>query len=225
MILPRFYFSDDFASFEELVLQNGGTLKKFEKGQVLEDAHSVNLTSYFIKKGIAKLSCLNEEGKERVLLFHGKGSIYPVNCIGDHFPTEDFMLFTAVSDMEVLAFPAMNVIPMTAQDHDFTVAVMNYYCRYANLMLTRSLLVTYNDTMQLVASVLYLMAKSHPTQDNILDITQEELGNITGLSRMQITRVLGDLRQDNIVKTNRGKIVVLDAAGLKSRCSAVVEEE
>ena len=135
------------------------------------------------------------------------------------------MHFTAVSDMEVIAFPAMNVIPMTQQDNGFTVAVLNYYCRYANLMLTRTLLNTYNDTVQLVSSVLYLMAHSYPMQNNTLDITQEELASIIGLSRMQITRVLGELRQNEIVKTNRGRIIVQDIKTLKLYCSAVVESE
>ena len=224
MILPRFYFTGDFSSYEELVKNHGGTLQHFRKGEVLEGAHTGILTSYFIKKGIAKLSCITEDGRERVLLFHGKDSIYPINCISDNFPTENYMFFTAVSDMEVLAFPSMNVIAMTEADNNFTVAVMNYYCRYANLMLTRSLLATYADTSQLVSSVLYLMAKSNPSGEKYLDVTQEELGNITGLSRMQITRVLGDLRESGIVQTNRGNIAVLDLIELKRRCSAVVGE-
>jgi CRP/FNR family transcriptional regulator, cyclic AMP receptor protein len=48
-----------------------------------------------------------------------------------------------------------------------------------------------------------------------LPITQDELGDWTGLSRPAVARVLAQLRRDGLVTTGRRSLTVLDAAGLR----------
>ena len=50
-------------------------------------------------------------------------------------------------------------------------------------------------------------------------MTQEELADILGLSRVQITRELTALRRRGIISTTRGKLTVSDLPALVRLCT------
>ena len=49
--------------------------------------------------------------------------------------------------------------------------------------------------------------------------SQEELAEILGMSRVQITREISELRHRGIVETSRGKLLVSDLPSLSSLCT------
>mgnify|MGYP004454299495 FL=1 len=51
-------------------------------------------------------------------------------------------------------------------------------------------------------------------------MTQNELAEILGLSRVQLTRGLASLRERKIITTQRGRISVIDMPALASLCSS-----
>ena len=51
-------------------------------------------------------------------------------------------------------------------------------------------------------------------------MTQNELAEILGLSRVQLTRGLAALRERKIITTQRGRISVIDMPALASLCSS-----
>lgn len=55
-----------------------------------------------------------------------------------------------------------------------------------------------------------------------IELTQDELAELLGLSRVQLTRGLSALRQQRIISTSRGAIRVLDLPRLLSLCSSEV---
>ena len=223
MILPRFHFVNDFTPFPELILAHGGVRENVPKGATLYEAHAQERThSYYVESGVTKLTMINEEGTENILFFMGKGSIYPINRFSDTFSMEYFMHLTAVTDLTVIRFPSSQLVDMAQADRAFTEAIIDHYCRYCNLLLAKNLLNTYNDSEQLVCSFLYLYVYDRPALQNMVDMTQEEIGKITGLSRMQITRIVNHLRTDHIIETHRGRIQILRLSELKKRCAALI---
>ena len=74
-------------------------------------------------------------------------------------------------------------------------------------------------------SFLYLYLYYKPEQNNMVDLSQEEIASITGLSRMQVSRVLAPLRDNDVITTKRGKIVVQDMERLKEQCNYIVYED
>ena len=51
-------------------------------------------------------------------------------------------------------------------------------------------------------------------------MTQEELADILGMSRVQITRELTALRAEGILATKRGRLLITDLPKLAALCSA-----
>lgn len=216
MLLSRFYLYNDFSEFEDLVLKHCDYHKTFSKGAILHDATSSYKTSYYIKKGIAKLCVLNEAGAENTLLFFGEGAIHPINCMQKNFLLEDSLALVAVTDLEVIAFRSPGILEMTAEDNRLTAAIIEMFDKYCNMLEARVVMYANNDSVATVSVFLYLYARYKPNGDNIVDLTQEEIGNLVGISRMQVSRALKPLRDAGIIETHNCFIRILNEKGLRS---------
>ena len=58
-----------------------------------------------------------------------------------------------------------------------------------------------------------------PHSGLVIGMTQEDLADILGLSRVQITRELTGLRNKGIVETSRGKLHITDLPKLSAICT------
>lgn len=221
MILPKFYMTDDFTPFEDDILAHGGIRRRIPARTRLHEATSEVHTAYYIRHGLAKFSLLTEEGAENIIFFYGEGSIFPVNCSTELFTLETFMSFSAITDLEVITFPAARLPEIACGNQDFVAAIILHYSHYASSVLMRSMLHTYNDSMRVVSTFLCLYC-AHSTPKNLVDLSQEEIGNMLGLSRVQVSRVVSVLKRENIIEVNRKSIRILDLNKLKYQCSSLV---
>lgn len=216
MLTPRLYLSEDFLPFADLIARYGREAT-ISKGTVLHDANGPQRRAYYIREGVARLSYLNEEGTEGTLFFFGRGSIYPINVRDEVLTAETYLHLVAVTDLSVIRFPGLQIVSMCEESQDFGLAIINHYVGYANVLITKQLLNSYNDSTQLVSALLYLYVNEQSNVNGVVDLTQEQIGQVTGLSRTQVTRVLGVLRSDRVVETHRGRLRIVDLGALKDR--------
>jgi len=222
MILPRYYFEGDFKPFEDLIENCKLEKDKIKKGNELKYLYQHK--SIYIKSGMVKLSICNEDGLESVIMFAGSGSIYPVTCLEEQFTIEQFMLLKTVVDTEIIVFPKEKIYEFIMKNSDFAVAAINFNSKIINSLLTKNILGSYENSEQSISSFLYSYIKYNPNNDNIVDCTQEEIASVAGISRMQVTRILGSLRERGIVKTERGKVIILDIEMLEENCAGIIKE-
>ena len=192
-----------------------------QKGTILHDAQAENKTSYYILDGIAALKIINESGLEQILFYLCKGSLYPINTIKTPLSMDGYLHVIAVTDLTVLTFPAGLLSKMIEESHGFAEAAIEHYVKYTNVLLCKILLHSYNDSTKCVCSFLYLHHVYYVT-NNIINLTQEQIGQLLGLSRVQVARVFSILREENIIETKRNNIIVLNPERLKIKCSDIV---
>ena len=224
MILPRYYFEGDFQQFEDLI--ENCKLESVEIKKGIELKYLSQRKSIYIKNGMVKLSICNEEGNESVVMFAGKGIIYPVTCLEEQFTIEQFMSLKTVLDTEIIVFPKEKILELIHINSEFAVAAINFNSKTINSLLTKNILGGYENSEQSVCSFLYSYIIYNPNNNNnnIVDFTQEEIASVVGISRMQVTRILGSLRAKGIVKTIRGKVIVLEIEMLKDNCASIIKE-
>ena len=71
-----------------------------------------------------------------------------------------------------------------------------------------------------LCNLLYLLTMKQPSNSGlIIEMTQEDIADILGMSRVQITRELTELRSKGVIVTNRGKLTVVDLPALASLCT------
>lgn len=98
--------------------------------------------------------------------------------------------------------------------------VIDWYSKYVNKFLFETVHNEFNPNHIKIANLIYLLAMNISNFSNlVIGITQEELGEILGLSRVHITRGLSELRKVGVITTSRNKINITNLELLKRLCS------
>lgn len=103
-----------------------------------------------------------------------------------------------------------------------------FFTRYADCLLAQvfqSVACNAGHTIEQRAAK-WLVAATERTGDAHVPLTQERLAAMLGVGRSYVSRVLRDLREERILETRRGALVVRDEAGLRRkacRCNDAVK--
>lgn len=110
---------------------------------------------------------------------------------------------------------------MFEENTELSEQVINWYSMYVNRLLFETVHQEYNSSFVKICNLLYLLTVNNPQNYGFdIAITQEALAGMLGLSRVQITRGLAQLRRQSIIATGRGKITVTDLPALARLCSS-----
>lgn len=224
MILPNLYFKGEFKNYEPLIRKYGGVPVTAAKNTILYDTASEKHASYYICSGLVKHYLSDEEGNECILYFLGPGSIFPITNMGEQFSLENYLLHTAMTELQALRFPSGRLLDMMMESRELAAAVICHMNRTENLLISKNLLSNYNDSVQLISTILYLYNRQQPVNGPAIRLSQEGLGQLTGLSRTQVVRVLKRLREEKIIRIQYKKIEILDLRRLKAYCNSIIEE-
>lgn len=220
MLMPRYFFSDDFQQFYEYFLSQPHSQKTFHKGDYLWKPGQTYEKIHYIISGAAIHFADHESGRRRIISFHGAGTVFP----GYHqydYKIELSLVTIALSDMKVLEFTKEQFQNMFETNTALSEQVVNWNSMYINRFLFEIVHQEYNPSFVKICNLLYLLTINQPSCSGlVIDMTQEELSEILGLSRIQVTRGLSELRNQNIISTTRGKVHVVDLPALASLCSS-----
>lgn len=176
---------------------------------------------YYFISGTAVHFAEHETGKRRIISFHGPGTVFPGYHTTD-FRIELSLTTAALSPIHALEFTIPQFQSMFESNAELSGCVVNWYARYVNLFLFETIHQEFNSSQVKLCNLLYLLTAGQPFPDLTIEMTQEDLGDILGISRVQITRELTKLRESGILSTSRGKLTVKDLKALMELCTEEV---
>ena len=219
MLIPRYYFADDFRPFYAYFLSQPHSVRIFHKGDYLWPLGAPYEKIHYIISGVEMHYADHESGRRKIISFHGPGTVFPGYRPND-FRVELSLITVALSEMEVLEFTVPQFKVMFETNTALSEQVVNWYSMYINRFLFETIHQAYNSSLTKLCNLLYLLTINQPTNSGlVIDMTQEELAEILGMSRVQITREISELRHRGIVETSRGKLLVPDLPSLSSLCT------
>lgn len=99
-------------------------------------------------------------------------------------------------------------------------SVVNWYSKYINRFLFETIHQEFNSSQVKLCNLLYLLTLNQPSNSGLeIQMTQEDIADLIGMSRVQITRELAELRDKGILATTRGKITITNIKELASLCT------
>ncbi|MDD3410836.1 MAG: Crp/Fnr family transcriptional regulator [Eubacteriales bacterium] len=217
MLSPRYYFTNDFTPFEKAIEERSKSHQKHAKGVILSQLEMSD--AYYVKSGVLKWCIVNEDGNAQTILFAGTGSIIPLQLSTEKFTLENVLFLEAMTDVELLVISPEQMQALTLEDQSMVTAVAAYYNKICNILLSRIYLHSFNCSVRLVASVIYVLDSDISIRKFYPQITQEDLISLTGISRAQTARALKQLREEQIIETGRQSILVRDKRRLMELCS------
>lgn len=219
MLTPRYYFTEDFSRFYECFLAQPHRKRTLQKGEYLWEPDKLMQKIHYIISGIARTEIEHENGRRKIISFHGSGTLFPGYHQTD-FKIEQSILTKAVSDMEVLEFTRAGFGRIVEQNRQLNAALIEWYSKYVNLLLYETAHQEYNSSFVKLCNLLHLLLTAEiGEQGGALPVTQEELSDILGLSRVHLTKGLARLREEKIIETRRKRIVIINPQSLADYCS------
>lgn len=219
MLTPRYLFTGDFAAFQAYFRAQPHRERTFRKGDYLWAPGEPFQELYYILSGVAQTSTAHETGRRKITSFHGSGTVFPGYHQQD-FRIEGAISTVALTDMQTLAFTKEQFRRMFEENAQLNAQVVEWYAMYVNLLLYETAHQEYNSTFLKLCNLLYLLPARQPGPGGgVIDMTQDDLADILGVSRVQLTRALAMLRERDILRTHRGHIEIIDRAALAAYCS------
>ncbi len=217
MLLPRFFFSQDFAPFRPFLLGLSTRVRRFRRGEFLWPPGEPFRTVFYIDSGLVRSAV---EGKQarRNTAWHGPGTIFPV-VHSEQFALENSITAEAVTDVAALEFTNDEILSAIRRNSDFAVATIDWYSRYVNLLLFTSSSLNFAKTVSALASVLLLLFENAPEaqlgRDEELRVTQTELAELLGIDRASLVRAMTILRNSGAIATARGMLKLVSIERLR----------
>lgn len=219
MLTPRYFFGNDFNQFYSYFLTQPHRKRFFRKGEYLWESGKPFQRIHYIISGVAQNYMEHENGHRKIISFHGEGTVFP----GYHqydYKIERSLVTTAVSDMNVLEFTKDQFRQMFETNLQLSANVVEWYSMYVNRLLYETAHQEYNSSFIRLCNLLYLLSGRQP--DHIapcISMTQDDLADILGISRVHVTRGLAQLREQEIILTRRKQIEIRDLPALAEYCS------
>ena len=194
-----------------------GQLLHYRAGELIYMQQDSADILYLIRKGRVRVYLSTESGEEVTLEIVEKGRIF-----GESSFVQDACRPTtvsAVTDTELVACRLSELGPALCGSWELTSALlqmMSDTCDYLSRLVKRAYL--YDRRERLTAFLLEQTAVDNPDKgivDGALPYTHEDLALVVGLSRVTVTRVLGEFQRQGWVECGYRKIRVRDREGLR----------
>ena len=219
LIMSKYYFEGDFLEFEDFILQHECVRRRYQKGDILSAQSETLKYGYYIKSGVMKLSIGHECGKEKIVALFGPGSLFPLGMDHHYYDMEYAMVEQAYTEVEAYKFNYRIVRTMFLEHQDLALRMMEHYCDFTSYLFFEIASLSGDNSMAKVCNVLYALHNTSLCRSHVLHISQDDVMELSGISKIQVARVYQTLRGEHIIQTSRGKIQILDQDKLRSYCT------
>lgn len=196
-------------------LAEGQSPRRYAPGQIIYLQGSEADRFYYLVHGKAKSYISSPAGGERSLTVHRDGDLMGEASFFDQCPRVSSAV--AVNECEVVSIDRDRLDAIFQKHPELAQPMLRYLAR------TVRLLSVHVDDMSFLSAdrriARYLL--SLQPEDGALHCTHEEIGQAVGVSRVTVSRVLGQFRREGLLSTGYHTITLHDA----KRLSALASEE
>ncbi len=197
---------------------SGSRSQQFPKDATLFLEGQKASTVYAIVEGRVRLMSFGFDGKERHLMIMGRNGL-----VGDCglLSTPNYVVSAvAASDTIVFAIPARHLLAALSRDAALMRQHQELSGRRFRIMLRHLAMQGSNSSRRRVCLHLLDLVNSYGAQHehgSVISIafTQQEMGNICGLSRVSVSHVFTALERDAVIGRDGRLVVVLDREQLE----------
>lgn len=200
-------------------LTKGLTPKVYKKGSIIYDQESTSVNPYvfLVKTGRVRMDIYSHAGDCKSLYVAGPGTIFGEISPLDGLP--NICSASASIRSEIYHIPHAAFIEALQTNPLCAMNVMNIMARKTRLMANSIKQLTFDHSTARVAFALSNLAKqySKKTSEGIqltMKFTQQEMADLTGLSRVSVSNIFTQLTNDGVIAKNDGYLVIHDMDAL-----------
>ncbi len=197
---------------EEMELLNSSIrCNKYKKNEIIYREGKRITGCYCLKKGILKIYKTGIDSKPQIVAFAIKGDITGYRSV----LSNEVACTTAevIEDAEVCFIPSEIIFSLIKKNSDFALSLIQLTCReldQANIFIKD---IAQKTVRQRLAEVLLMLENTFKidTEGYIsVNLTREDISSIVGTATESVIRILGELKNENLIKIKGKKIGIID---------------
>ncbi|WP_294518296.1 Crp/Fnr family transcriptional regulator [uncultured Pseudoflavonifractor sp.] len=195
-------------------LAEGRPPQIYEPGRLiyLQDTQAEQF--YYILSGTVKCFLSSGAGSERTLTLHHSGELIGEAAFFDRQPRVSSAV--AVTRCELVSVDRQHLSDVFSRHPDMAVSMLEYLARTVRLLSVH----VDGTLLQADQRIARYLLRLTPEADGTIHCTHEEIGEAVGVSRVTVSRVLGDLAKTGAVSTGYRTLKIIDKATLHRMAEA-----
>lgn len=189
----------------------------YKKGQIIFHEDTRPLGVFCVNKGKLKVYKTGDDGKDQIIQISKPGDLlgYRAMIGEDLYP----VTAEALEEVHVCFVPKSEFERLLDESKDFSNMLLKEACHELGMMtelMTNLAQKTVRERLAVSLLKLKDIYENDTNEEGLAEInlTREDLANIVGTATETIIRLLHDFKEENLIKTNGRKIMVLDAPRL-----------
>lgn len=205
---------------EELIsISQLAYLREFPKGSTIFYQGDPGEAMYYVKSGRVKILKEDYQGREQILHIMKSGNIFAEVVVFDDGPYP--ATAQAMEDTTVGVITKEHLEQHLIDNPNIAVKITKLMGKRLRSAQNKVADLALRDTYQRIVNIIYNLmmedecAFCEEKKEVAISATHQELASMAGTSRETVTRVLSSLKNEEIVKTDKGNISVKDPVKLK----------
>lgn len=194
----------------------------FERGKTIFFPGDPAERVYFLTKGAVKLSRVYEAGEEITVALLRENSVFGVLSLITGQKADRFYHAVAFTPVELISVPIEQVEKALNQNPDLAMLMLRGLS--SRILQTEMMIETlaHRDMGSRLVSFLLILCRDFgvPSQDGVtvdLKLSHQAIAEAIGSTRVTVTRLLGDLRDQKMISIHKKKITVHNPANLSEQ--------
>ncbi len=197
-------------------------VEAFERGKTIFFPGDPAERVYFLLKGAVKLSRVYEAGEEITVALLRENSVFGVLSLITGQRSDRFYHAVAFTPVELLSSPIEQVEQSLKNNPDLSMLMLQGLS--SRILQTEMMIETlaHRDMGSRLVSFLLILCRDFgvPTPEGIrvdLKLSHQAIAEAIGSTRVTVTRLLGDLRQEDMISIHKKKITVHNPVALSQQ--------
>ena len=197
-------------------------VESFERGKTIFFPGDPAERVYFLLKGAVKLSRVYEAGEEITVALLRENSVFGVLSLITGQRSDRFYHAVAFTPVELLSAPIEQVEQAFKENPELSMIMLRGLS--SRILQTEMMIETlaHRDMGSRLVSFLLILCRDFgvPTNEGIridLKLSHQAIAEAIGSTRVTVTRLLGDLRQENMISIHKKKITVHNPVALSQQ--------
>jgi CRP/FNR family cyclic AMP-dependent transcriptional regulator len=211
-------FFSNLTPSEAAGLANRLVERKFNSGQIIFHMGDPAGLLYIITMGKVKISYVSSDGHEAVLAILGEGDFFGELALLDDSPRSASA--EAIEPTQTLTLHRDEFLGFIDSNPAFSRQVLNVLARRIRHLNNQISDIFFLDLPARLARTLLYLAEQHgrQTDDGVvieLSLTQTDMADMTGATRVSINKALGRFRRSQWVRVEGRTVTILDSNALE----------
>ncbi len=188
-------------------------VETFERGKTIFFPGDPAERVYFLQKGAVKLSRVYEQGEEITVALLRENSVFGVLSLITGQKADRFYHAVAFTTVELLSVPIEQVEKALKENPELSMWMLKGLS--TRILQTEMMIETlaHRDMGSRLVSFLLILCRDFGVPESggmtiDLKLSHQAIAEAIGSTRVTVTRLLGDLRQENMISINKKRITV-----------------